>query len=514
MEICGREIDFRDVLSAPQLEALAACFDHPRANVLAGGGSGGGKTFLLVWASMYYAAYHKSIGVEGVIGAIVSETYETLRDRVIVTFLRQLSWAGEYVQSDKEYGRCWKWNDPALGVVLFRNMEDLDSFRGKEWDFMFVDEVSVHPHMHNGEKILQLLRVPLRSERNVVSRPLLGASNWDGVGMTWLRRAFWDLEHASTVWKQDVHGQGFPRESFFYLPFGIDDNPNARFVADYKPQLEAYDGVLRESRLLGRPVKPTGAIFKSFDEEVQCFNFRERFPMGIPKHYKIFMGVDWGSYNPFCALWTCIDDKGDFYTYRERYKKDLTNEEQANEIRFGTTSGEQVQAIYYDPAMATEMRDRTTLARLTSPIDDYRRVFDGDARFGPFLPGANSSRVAGVSVLQSLLSREANKIGPNWFIEKSLRHLIAEIEDAMFPDKDSDMGRAIRKGCPDHALTAAWYHLRPLHNRRSEEVLSQQQQLRAATSTGVAIQKGNEQNNGFLLPYDPDEAGGRARSGW
>lgn len=441
--------------SPRQQELIQTMLASPRPKILYGGGGGSGKSFGLRGALITYHLYHGLIrGVHGVRTMLACDTYNTLRDRFYSKFNIEYRNLGR-IKNSQTYGLAFHFRNENLGIIALRNLDDPDKYRGTEAAAIAIDEASVMPALVNGEPILNLLCYPLRTSLPVTSTPLILASNWDGPGFSWLKAAWWD--------KRDF--QGLNESDFHYIPALIDDNPDGRFVSQFKPLLESLRGHLRQSRLLGIPTQPSGAMFPLLEEGVQIFRREEKFPKGIPDDFPQIIGVDWGMADPYCALWTAVDLNGDFWTYQEDYHANLLTRHQVQRILTKTPERAQISSVYCDPAMWSRgARNAHTGAPIPPVILAYHEGLQSDARFGAILKGDNSSRVFGFAHLADLLDHRPGR--PRWFIDKGCTHLLTELEAAVYDDR-AGFSEDIHPKCRDHALTAAYYHLRT-HHRASQ----------------------------------------------
>ncbi len=384
---------------------------------------------------------------------LAAGTYNELRDRFFAKFGEEYGHLGKIKSSLTGDGLGFYFHNENMGVIRFRNLDEPDKYRGSESAAIGIDEASTLPASFDGQSILTLLKYPLRTSLPIKTRPLWLASNWDGPGFAWLKAAFWDRTNT----------QGYPVENFFYIPAKIDDNPDESFVAQFKPTLEALTGHLRDSRLLGIPTQPVGAMFPGFQKDVHGFVTSDKFSHGIPADWPRIMGVDWGIANPYAALWHAIEPTtGDVYTYREDYAAGLAVGEQVERIRNMTGASEIVAVIYCDPAMWQRRRDDRSLILAPSQAEEYLHGLRHDGRFGPLVKGDNSSRVMGFSRLRSLLDRNPEKTTPNWYIDSgACPNLWAEITGAVYATSAYGIySEDLDPRCPDHALTACYYALR------------------------------------------------------
>lgn len=449
-------VDFNNVLYPGQKPLLAAMVARERPVILLGGGSGGGKSFTLRATFVAWHLLLHSLGLKGVQTVIFADTIPNVRDRFHSKFESEYGPSGTVspglgsMRQSGSSGYAFYFKNPELGAIWLRSWEhDPFALRGKELAAVGFDESTQLMDRYESESAIQLLRIGARFPGSP-SLPVVLTSNWDGVGLAWHKRMFFD--------RTDFHG--VDPEDVSYIPLLIDDNKNEEFVRIYKPTLESLTGNLRDSRLLGIPTIPVGAAFPEADRRVQGFNLYETFPTGIPIDWVRILHIDWGFAAPFCALWTAISPCGSkAYTYRERYQARLLDHEQADLIVSSTLPDERIEMIYVDPAMRQRRTDTQSGRSLPSVYDTYKNVFNADLRFGRIVGGDNRSRIKNFGWLRQGLSRSPGTPW-EWHIERGCTWLWAELENAVFDSSHIGREEDITERSSDHALTAAAYGLR------------------------------------------------------
>jgi len=212
---------------------------------------------------------------------------------------------------------------------------------------------------------------------------------------------------------------------------------------------------LRKARYEGSWYAPEGARFPQVARNTHTFKFKERFPKGVPAHYTVLLGVDWGVRAPFAALWIAIDPEGNALVYRMEYETGLSAEMQAKRVQDRTLQNELVREVRMDPAMWHKE------SNLRSVADTWQDVLGGDDRFGSILPGYNRSRATALDTLERLINRE-NRF-PDLWIEEECEPLFSELSTAVWDSRGMLSGKRedIDPRSPDHAITALYY---ALHN--------------------------------------------------
>jgi len=171
------------------------------------------------------------------------------------------------------------------------------------------------------------------------------------------------------------------------------------------------------------------------------------------------IGLDWGIGDPFCALWTAIDEVGDKWTYRELYARDLMEDEQAMLVRDSTGRNEEIESVFYDPSMDHQTHGRQKTRQAV--IKAYRHILGPDKRFGGMIQGDNTSRIMAWRNMNMMMNYDTSAYLPNWHIEEGCLNLIREVESARYKTSGGVWCDDIDPRLPDHALTASAYHLLP-----------------------------------------------------
>lgn len=435
-----------------------------RPVILIGGGSYGGKSFGLRAAHIIWHQYLHSLGLRDIQTVIFADTIPNVRDRFHSKFEAEYGKTGTIMKGLGEVraggpsGYAFYFRNKSMGAIWLRSWEhDPFALRGKELAMVSYDESTQAKATYNSESTIQLLRIGARFAGSP-NFPVVLASNWDGPGLGWHRKMFFE--------KSDTYG--VDPDDVIYIKMLIDDNLNTEMVESYKPTLEALTGVLRDSRLLGIPTIPQGAAFPMADQDVQGFNIFERFPHGIPSDWVRILGVDWGFAAPFSAVWTAIEPGGkNAYTYRELYSAHVLDSEQAEMILQHTGQNERISTVYCDPAMWQSRTNTSTGSKGLSPVDAYRKVLLGDNRIGRIVGGDNRSRILNFGYLRQGLSRHSGSPW-TWHISRSCSWLWSELQSAIFDTTNGRVTEDLDPRSDDHALTASAYSLRTHLDRQAK----------------------------------------------
>lgn len=114
-----------------------------------------------------------------------------------------------------------------------------------------------------------------------------------------------------------------------YLPAKLDDNPDKRFVAQYKRQLMASPPHIRAALLYGDwNVTPDSYYADVWDRNTcMCAPFK------VPEYWHVFRTMDWGYKMPGCVHWWAMDPDENLYCIMELTFQGKTDREVAGLIQ-------------------------------------------------------------------------------------------------------------------------------------------------------------------------------------
>jgi hypothetical protein len=230
--------------------------------VLYGGAGGGGKSHGIRSAAVEINADLASLGYPGRWGAIFCSTYKELAGRQMVKIKKELGHLGRIrVTHDKQLH--FEFKNPDLGGFYLRNLQNSDEYRGVEYDWVLVDELT----LLSDEEFTDLLYC-LRSDTHLPYKPFGAASNPDGPGHTWVKSFWIDRDPIKYhEFKQD------PR-NFVFIQAMVTDNPVAdeAMIANIA---SIKDPVKRKARLEGDWNINFGARFGHFRRLVHVFTWKQ-----------------------------------------------------------------------------------------------------------------------------------------------------------------------------------------------------------------------------------------------
>lgn len=449
LESCG--------LAPSQDKFVRALVSQPRASVLFGGSGYCGKTrTLCVAAVALNLKLAKETGVppRGFFGCV---NYTQVTDRI----LPQLREMFGHMGSDKtSQGHGWHFafNDPNLGVICFRNLEDPKHRKGSGFSYVLIDEITELTREMFGDTLYFRLQ---RTEQKMPFMPLGAATNPDGIGHNWVK-SLWVPGY------QDFSGENkdFKPSEFVFIPAVPEENP--AFDEDaFNTATAGLSESVKKARRTGSWATPEGARWPTLGPQHR-FKASEIWPYGIPPHFRKLMGSDYGLRAPYCNLWFAVDGNRDVYCYREDYQAGITADIQAERIQNLTGTDEQIHEWRVDPAYWHKLpghegsTDRTIASM-------YRDVIKDDPRFRcGMAPGYNRSRAIAMATYDMLFNQENNL--PNLYIEESCKHFWGELTGAVWDARGMISGKKedIDPRNPDHAITAGYYALHSFYSPGEE----------------------------------------------
>lgn len=431
-----------------QLAFVEALVSQPQAMVLFGGSGYSGKTRTLCIAAVWILGKLKSLGYTRQRVFVGSMSYPQIRDRIIPQFRDLFGHLGTLSESS-EHGLHWKFSDPELGVVCFRNLSDPNQRKGSGFAAVLIDELTELTRQAFGDLLYLRLQ---RTSKKMPWMPFGAATNPDGIGHSWVKKIFVKKDFSGV----DEH---FNPSEVSFIAALPDDNP--AFDEDaFNAATAGLPAHVRKARRTGSWDTPEGARWPILEEGIHRFRMADRFPMGIPRHYRTILGVDYGLRAPYAALWFAIDEDRNAWMFREDYRAGLTASDQADRILTLTGRNELIRTIRMDPAMWQKFPGHEGYTS-NSPFKTYKAKLATDKRFGAIVPGFNQSRMIGQMTLDKLFGRDNDF--PDLFIEEGCVNAWEEFTGAvwrkrsMYDEKVEDIDDRL----PDHAITATIY---ALHN--------------------------------------------------
>lgn len=281
-------------------------------SVLLGGASGGGKSLAALAFALRECVRHPGIRV----GAF-RRSYPELRDSLIAELAQHFGFA-------EALNASWNGSEFELrfkngSVLLFRYAEtyqDATRRQGAQFQLLVLDERCLFP-----DEVVKFLESRVRSGRADI--PVIGirsTANPGGPSHSQVKAEFVDSTNYGERVVTDTRGR-----TVRFIPAGIASNPyiNAEYAAD----LRGLPEKLRRAFLDGDWTAFAGMMFPELDRAVHVVR-----PFAIPSSWQKVAGIDWGFTAPFACIWLAQDEDHRLWAFREAYRTELGEEDQARLI--------------------------------------------------------------------------------------------------------------------------------------------------------------------------------------
>lgn len=332
-------------------------------------------------------------------GILFCKVGEDLKKRHLSKIEEELGSIGR-ITEDRKRGLCFRFNDENMGGVFLSHLEDADRLRSAEFAWAICDELTECTRDDFGRILYSI-----RSSKPVPHLPFIAMSNPDGPGHSWVRKLWIDRDFS----KPD---EDFDQDDFIYVKALPTDNPT--WTEDMaSSQFAGLTEHVRIARLTGSWDAIGNARFPTFDRGFHVFNFREKFPHGLPLNWRKYRAIDYGFGAPWCVLWAAKDGEGNFWVYRELYEKGVYAWEQAKRIKEFESSSEHIDLTYAGV---------DCWAKTGQQFGNNLSVAKYYADAGINMVPVNNDRVAGWVTVENYLD-PTNGL-PNVFIEENCRNLV------------------------------------------------------------------------------------------
>ena len=385
----------------------------------------------------------------------VRQTMRSMRSTLLVTYEDDVlgnTTVGQQIKGGASRETRAVYHYPNGSSITLAGLDDINKILSGEYDLIYIQQAE-----ECAFNDVQMLTTRL-SGKTMPYRQMLGDCN-PGPPTHWIK------QKEAEGWLRLIpsnHTENpvlFDREKQEWTPFG----------ADYIANLDQMQGHLKDRMRHGLWVAAEGARFPQLDPKVHRFSMRELWPKGLPDHYRVIMGVDYGLAAPYCALWIAIDPEKNAYVFREDYEKGLTADVQARRMVSLTGENEKVAEIWPDPTIWAKFPGHQGPTHKCTG-DYYEAEFRKYPKMGPIMRsyhGADRRRM-GFDTIDVMLNRDNDH--PNLYIEQSCVNLWREMNEAVW-DQNTVTGAIredIRKECADHAITALYYPLTAYYAAASE----------------------------------------------
>lgn len=419
------DIDSELLKFTPKQMAATDAADTHRFTLF-GGSRGPGKSYWLRWYLVRRLLKWATDGRRGVRVGLFCEDYPALKDRQISKISVEFpEWLGDLKES-KEQGLAFHLAEEyGGGIIALRNLDDPSKYQSAEFAGIGVDELT-----KNTVDTFNLLRGSLRWV-GIEDTFFVGATNPGGVGHGWVKSYFIDRDYPPELRPLS--------DQFAFIQALPDDNPH--LTKSYWQELETLPPQLAKAWRYGDWGVFAGQVFREFSRERHVFR-----PHELPLDGTNYRAVDSGYENPFCTLWGRKEiGTGRWWVYREAYKKELTDRQQAQLIRDLTPPDEQIAMTFGDPAMWI----RKNAANL---------VTDAASEFGVMgvsLVKGDNNRLNGVRKVHRLLANLPDG-KPGLMISDDCPNLIRQLENLASDPKNPE---DVDTKSEDHAYDTLRYLL-------------------------------------------------------
>ena len=304
---------------------------------LLGGAAGGGKSDALIADAVRLMDHPKYSAI------LFRRTYPELEMSLIQRSRELLSGSATYNQTRKT------WTFPSGARLVFGALEHestVHRFQSAQFPWIGFDELTSFTAYQYDFLISR--------NRNVHGFPnvIRSATNPGDVGHFWVKKRFIDPMPANTkAWfvrkgLDDVRvDEGTPRSrSRRYFPSLVTDNLTLMAGdPDYIYRLEQLPPRERAMFLEGNwQLAAEGLVYEGFNPEVHVVD-----PFPIPRDWRRYRSIDFGTVNPFVCQWWAVDGDDRLYLYRELYEAQRLITELGPEIH-ALTEKEHISATVAD----------------------------------------------------------------------------------------------------------------------------------------------------------------------
>lgn len=338
----------------------AAFFKARNRFVAYGGARGGGKSWAVQHKGPLLALMYPGIKI-----LLLRRTYRDLERNHVRILEPMLRGIAKYSRQEK----CFYFpNGSILELGYCASESDVLQYQGQEYDIIFIDEATQFTEFQ-----FETLTACLRGANSFPKRFYL-TCNPGGVGHEWVKRLFVSCKYKDTECPDD----------YVFISATVFDN---RVLLDSDPgyvnMLNNLSDGLRQAWRDGNWDMLAGQYFSEFNRNIHVIE-----PFDIPLNWKRYRAIDYGL-DCLACLWIAIDERGDYYVYKEYAESDKVISAGASDI--------------------IEMSDSETILYTVAPDDLWSRSQETAKS------KADIFRENGLSLLKGNRNREAG-----WLAVKEL----------------------------------------------------------------------------------------------
>jgi hypothetical protein len=427
-------------------------FNTRATEVLFGGSAGGSKSAFLRFCSVIWASRVPNLQIylfrrllpdltkthlEGPKGyrALLNPLVETKRVQITEDEVRFL------------------WNNSKIFLCHCQEEKDVNKYLSSEIHLLLIDEATQFT-----EYMVRFLRMRCRAvglnlpdEYKGLLPRIYYASNPGGPGHEFFKRCFIDPVPEMDVWHTPPEEGGMMRQ---YIPSRLKDNPSM-FKDDptYADRIKGLGSPdLVKAYLEGDWNAVLGAFFSEFsilEHVLPAFK--------IPQHWTRFLSFDWGSYDPFAALWWTVSSEEMVIDGRIIPKESLICYREWYGAQAGTDKGLKLSLQEIERGIKDRELGEKIDYRVGSPDLHKHRggpsIAEGWAMHGLVFLKADDAREAGWAEMRRRLVGENGR--PTIYYFNTCRNCIRTIPSLQHDiHKQEDMAS---KNVPDHCAESSRY---------------------------------------------------------
>ena len=258
-----------------------------------GGARGGGKSWAIDRKAPLMALRYSGIKI-----LLLRRTYKDLERNHVRALEPLLKGVARYSKQEK----CFHFpNGSILELGYCASESDVLQYQGQEYDVIFIDEATQFT-----EYQFETLTACLRGANTFPKRMYL-TCNPGGVGHEWVKRLFISKRYKETENPNDYE---FVAATVYDNKILLENDPG------YVRMLDNLSDGLRQAWRDGNWDMLAGQYFSEFNRNIHVVE-----PFVIPKHWKRYRTIDYGL-DCLACLWIAIDERGDYYVYREYAEED------------------------------------------------------------------------------------------------------------------------------------------------------------------------------------------------
>jgi phage terminase large subunit len=271
----------------------AAFFKSRKRYVAYGGARGGGKSWSVQHKAPLMALHYAGIKI-----LLLRRTYKDLERNHVRVLEPMLRGIAKYSRQEK----CFYFpNGSILELGYCASESDVLQYQGQEYDVIFIDEATQFTEFQ-----FETLTACNRGANNFPKRIYI-TCNPGGVGHEWVKRLFVSRRYKDTECPDDYE---FISATVFDNEVLLQSDPG------YVNMLNNLSEGLRQAWRDGNWDMLAGQYFSEFNRSVHVVE-----PFAIPDNWKRYRAIDYGL-DCLACLWIAIDERGDYYVYREYAESD------------------------------------------------------------------------------------------------------------------------------------------------------------------------------------------------